>query len=139
MGKVVENVVADLQSEDAERRELLSDGQFGSRKGRSAIDAAAIMVDRAHAAWTHAHIRGVLLMNIKAAFPSVAMGSLVNILNVRQMDGDLIRWMENLFTQTTCGDDNRTQWHGQTPRRSRGHSGLTWLTQPLWHLHLRTE
>jgi len=44
MGKVVEKVVAEQLSEEAERRGLLSDGQFGSRNGRSAIDAAAIMV-----------------------------------------------------------------------------------------------
>jgi len=64
MGKVVEKVVAELLSEEAERRGLLSDGQFASRKGRSAIDAAAIMVDRAHAAWTNGQITGVLLMDI---------------------------------------------------------------------------
>ena len=45
MGKLIEKVSAELLSEEAERRGLLSDGQFGSRKGRSAIDAAAIMVD----------------------------------------------------------------------------------------------
>jgi hypothetical protein len=98
MGKVVENVVAELLSEEAERRGLLSDGQFGSRKGRSAIDAAAIMVDRAHAAWTNGHIPGVLLMDIKAAFPSVAKGRLVNIMKTRQMDGDHIRWTESFLS-----------------------------------------
>jgi len=45
MGKVVEKVAAELLSVEAERRGLLSDGQFGTRNGRSAIDAAAIMVD----------------------------------------------------------------------------------------------
>jgi len=45
MGKVVEKVVINLLSQDAERRGLLRDRQFGSRKGRLAIDAAAIMVD----------------------------------------------------------------------------------------------
>jgi hypothetical protein len=50
MGNVVKKVVAELLSEEAKRRGLLSDGQFGNRKGRSAIDAAAIMVDKAHAA-----------------------------------------------------------------------------------------
>jgi hypothetical protein len=99
MGKVVEKVVAELLSEEAERRGLLSDGQFGSRKGRSAIDAAAIMVDRAHAAWTNGHITGVLLMDIKAAFPSVAKGRLVNLMKVRQMDGDLIRWTESFLSE----------------------------------------
>jgi len=91
IGKVVEKVVAELLSEEAGRRGLLSDRQFGSRKGWSAIDAAAIMVDRGHAAWTNGHITGVLLMDIKAAFPSVAKGRLVNLMKVRQMDGDLIR------------------------------------------------
>jgi len=45
MGKLVEKVAAELPSEEAERTGLLSDGQFGTRNGRSAIDAAAIMVD----------------------------------------------------------------------------------------------
>jgi hypothetical protein len=90
MGKVVEKVVPELLSEEAKRRGLLSDGQFGSRKGRSAIDAAAIMVTRAHAAWKNGHITGVLLMDIKEAFPSMAKGSLVNLMKVRQMDGDLV-------------------------------------------------
>ena len=51
MGQVVEKVVAELLSGEADRRGLMSDGEFGSRRGRSAIDAAAIMIDRAHAAW----------------------------------------------------------------------------------------
>jgi hypothetical protein len=80
MGKVIEKVVAELLSDKAERRALLSDGQFGSRKKRSAIDAAAIMVDRAHAAWKEDNITGVLLMDIKAAFPSVARGRLIHAL-----------------------------------------------------------
>ena len=101
MGKVVEKVVAELLSEDGERRGLLSDGQFGSRKGRSAIDAAAIMVDRAHAAWRNGHIPGMILMDIKPAFPSVAKGRLVNLMKVRQMDRDRIRWTESFLLETT--------------------------------------
>jgi len=101
MGKVVEKVVAELLSDEAERRGLLSDGQLGSRRGRSAIDAAAIMVDRAHAAWKGGHIAGVLLMDIKAAFPGVAKGRLVNLMKVRQMDGDLIQWTESFVSERT--------------------------------------
>jgi len=52
MRNVFEKVVAELLSEEAERRGLMSDRQFGSRKGWSAIDGAAIMVDRAHASAT---------------------------------------------------------------------------------------
>jgi len=49
----------------------MSYGQYGSRKQRSAIDAVAIMVDRAHSVWTNGHITGVLLMDIEAPFPIV--------------------------------------------------------------------
>jgi hypothetical protein len=99
MGKVVEKVATELLSEKADWWWLLSDGQFGSRKGRSAIDAAAIMVNRAHAAWTNGHIRGVLLMDINAAFPSGAKGRLLNWIKVRQMDGDLVQWKESFLSE----------------------------------------
>jgi hypothetical protein len=36
------------------------------------------------------HITTVLLMDIQAAFRSVANGRLVNLMKVTQMDGDLI-------------------------------------------------
>jgi len=101
MGNVVERVVAELLSDQAERRGLLSKGQFGSRRGRSAIDAAAIMVDRAHAAWRDGQIAGMLHMYIEAAFPRVAKGRLVNLMKVRQMDGDLIRWTESFLLKRT--------------------------------------
>jgi len=57
------------------------------------------MVGREHAAWTNGHITGVLLMDIKAAFPSVAKGRLVYLMKVRQMDGDLIRWTESFLSE----------------------------------------
>ena len=68
---MVETVAAELLSEEAEWRGQLSEGQFESRTGWSSNDAAAIMVDRAHAAWTNAHITGVLLC--KYAYASVRL------------------------------------------------------------------
>jgi hypothetical protein len=59
------------------------------------------MVDRAHPAWKNGHITGVLLMDNKAAFPSVVKGRLVNFMKVRQMDGDLIRWTESFLSERT--------------------------------------
>ena len=47
------------------------------------------------------HISGVLLMEIKAAFSSVAKGRLVNLMKVRQIDGDFIRWMESSLSEGT--------------------------------------
>ena len=91
MGKVVDNVAAELLQEEVERRWLLSDGQFRSSNGQSAINAEAIMVDRADAAWTTGHQPCMLRMDIKAAIPSVANGRLVKLIKVRQMDKDIVR------------------------------------------------
>jgi hypothetical protein len=101
MGKVMEKVVAELLAEEAERRGLLSDGQIGSRKRRSAIDAAAIMVDRAHAAWREGSVAGVLLMDIKAAFPSVGRGRLVHTMKGKGIDVDLRRWTASFLPDRT--------------------------------------
>jgi hypothetical protein len=59
------------------------------------------MVDRAYAAWTNSHITGVLPMDIKAAFPSVAKGRLVNLMNLRQMDEERIRLTESILSERT--------------------------------------
>jgi hypothetical protein len=91
MGKVIWKVVADMPSEEAAQRGLLTNGQFRNRKGHSAIDAAAIMVDRVHAAWTDGDITGVLLMDIKAVFSRVLNGYLVNGLKCKHIDWELIR------------------------------------------------
>jgi hypothetical protein len=96
-GKVFKKVVAELLSDEAERRVLLSDSQFGSRKKRSAIAAAAIMVNGAHLACKEDIITDVLLMDIKAAFPSVATGRLIHAMKARWIDGDLIRWTEGFL------------------------------------------
>jgi len=40
----------------------------------SAIDEAALMVARVHATWSEAHIAGIHLMDIMAAFLSVRRG-----------------------------------------------------------------
>jgi hypothetical protein len=101
MGKVIEKVVAELLAEEAERRGLLSDGQFGSRKRQLAIDAAAIMVDRAHAAWREGSVAGVLLMDIKAAFPSVGRGRVGHTMKGKGIDGNLIRWMASFLSDRT--------------------------------------
>jgi len=59
------------------------------------------MLERAHAAWKTGHITGVRLMHIKATFPSMAKGRLVNVMKDRQMDEDLLRWTESFPWERT--------------------------------------
>ena len=131
MGMVIETVVTELQAKEAERNGLLSDGQCGSRKRQLAIDAAAIhvgaikaaairaaainpaainpaainaaalMVDRSHAAWREGRGAGVLLKDIKEAFPSVGRGRLVHTIQGKGINGDLIQWTASILSEQT--------------------------------------
>jgi len=102
MGKVVEKLVADLLSDEAQRRAPISDRQFCSSKKRSAIDAAAIMVDTVYSALKEDNITGVLLMDIMAAFQSVARRRQMHAMKAKQIDGDLIEWTERFLSDRTA-------------------------------------
>jgi hypothetical protein len=71
IGKVVKKVATELLSEEVERRWLPMERHHRSWKGQSVIDAAAILFLRDHSAWTNSHLTGLLLMDIKVAFPIV--------------------------------------------------------------------
>jgi hypothetical protein len=97
MKKVVEYMVAELLAEEPEGRGRLSEGQYGSRKRRSPIDVAALTADRAHTAWRDGHTAGVLLLDIKAAFPSIGR-RLIHTMRGKGMDGVLVQWMASILT-----------------------------------------
>jgi len=59
------------------------------------------MVVKAHEAWREGHIAGVLLMDIKAAFPSVRRGRLIHTMRRKGMDGHLIRWTARFLPDRT--------------------------------------
>jgi len=59
------------------------------------------MVDTAHAAWREGQIAGVHLMDIKAAFPSIGRGRLIDTMRGKGMDGDHIQWTVSFLTDHT--------------------------------------
>jgi hypothetical protein len=101
MEKVVEKVAAELLAGEAERRGLLSDSRNGSKKRRSAIDMVAIMHHRTHTALSDGQIAGILLMDIKAAFPTAGRGRLIHKMGRKGMDGDRIQWTASFLTDRT--------------------------------------
>jgi hypothetical protein len=103
MINVIKKVVAELLSEEAERRELVRDTKFGRRTGRSAIDALAIMIYRAHAVWKNGYTTGVLLLDMKTAFPHIPNGRLFNLLKVRKMVGNHVLWAESFLEERRVG------------------------------------
>jgi len=99
MEMVVLKKITEQLSEEAEWRGLLSNEQFPNRKRQSAINAAAIMVNRAQAEWMTSDITAVILIDIKAAFPSIAKGRLVKEKETKHVDGDLMRWIDSVISE----------------------------------------
>jgi len=56
------------------------------------------MINREHLAWREDNIMGVLVMDIKAAFPTIARGMPIHAMKVKQIGGDLIGWTESLLS-----------------------------------------
>ena len=74
LGKVVEKVAAMLVSAHCERVRGFHPGQHGCRTERSAVDAVGVTIAQVQEAWGRGCVVGALLMDVAAAFPSVARG-----------------------------------------------------------------
>ena len=97
LGEVVEKVVANTIAEECERRRLLHDGQCGSRRTRSAIDAVGMLMKRVDEAWGRGNTAAVLLMDVKGAFPPVAKGNLIKMMEEMGFEADVVRWVESFM------------------------------------------
>ena len=89
-GKVVEKLIAEKLSQFCEDQGKLHKGQMGGRKYRSAIDAAALMIDKVHKVWEDRQIAGALLIDVKGAFDYVSRAKLVQRMKDLGIDDDLI-------------------------------------------------
>jgi len=92
-------VVVELLPAEAKQWGLLSNGKLGDRQGRLVFDVAAIMVNRALAAWTYSDKPGEHLMDIIAGYASIAKGWLVNGMMAKRIVGHLIWWTESFHSK----------------------------------------
>ena len=106
----MEKVAASLILDAVERGGHLHSGQFGNRPRRSAIDAVAVLIHRAataaatmvyrrdpHPDRVSCRIRrskdtGVLLMDVKSAYPSVDKAHLLARMEQLRLPPDLVAW-----------------------------------------------
>ena len=98
LGKVLEKVVATMISKTCEERQLLHNGQMGSRVRRSATDAVAILIQEVQETWNKGEIAATLLMDVKGAFDHVSKPHLLNRMKELQLDPCLIRWTESFLS-----------------------------------------
>ena len=80
-----------------EIRVVADDGQFGCKKRRSAIDAVGRLMKRVEEVWGRGNTAAVLLMDVKGAFPHVAMGNLIKRIEEMGFEADLVRWVESFM------------------------------------------
>jgi hypothetical protein len=101
MGEDNYTVLTELQSNKVERIALQSEGQFGTWNRMSAMNAAAIMVNRAHIVWNKDTTRAVLLEDWKTVFPCLFRCRIIHAMMARRMDQDCIWLIEGIVQDRT--------------------------------------
>ena len=83
---------ADMGKADA------SKGQMGARKHRSAINAAALLIQKVQEVWQNRKIAGALFMDVKGAFDHVSRAQLAQRMSDLGIDDDVIGWTQSFLT-----------------------------------------
>ena len=90
-GQMVGKIAAMLASAHCERVRGFHPEQYGCRTGRSAVDAGGVTIAQVQEAWGRGCVVGALLMEVAAAFPSVARGCLLKMMRRVGIDECLVR------------------------------------------------
>lgn len=99
-------------------------GQYGCRARRSAVDAVAIMIAQTQEAWRQGRIVGALLVDVAAAFPSVARGCRPRKMRNIDIDENLVEWINSFMRDRKVimsigGQERKLRMSPQGPHRSR--------------------
>ena len=97
LGKKVEKTAAILASAHYEVLGGFYPGQYGRRSSRSAVDAVGVVIAQTQEAWRHGCVVGALLINMAAAFPSVARGCVLRKIRDRGINECLVAWTDSFM------------------------------------------
>ena len=97
LGKMVEKVAAMMVGAHCDQTKGFHPGQYGCRAGRSAVDPVGVTIAQVQEAWGRGCIDGALLMDVAAAFPSVARGCLLRKMREAGLDENLVRWIDSFM------------------------------------------
>ena len=78
----------------AEKEGLLPPNHFGGRPGKGTTDSIHIVVKTIKDAWRKGLVASVLFLDIKGAFPSVAMNTLIHELRMRGVPKEHVEWVK---------------------------------------------
>jgi len=96
--KLLSSCVKELWEYHVERLNLLPKSQYGGRKGRTATDAVHSLVDFTKRAWRRRREVIILFLDIKGAFPNVAVPVLVHDMRRMGFHPKYTDWITNKTT-----------------------------------------
>jgi len=111
MAKILSSCVADDITYIAEQFNLLLATHFRGRPGRSTTDSLHLLVKFITDAWASKESYvSLLLLDVKAAFPSVTISRLMHNLKKARIPHEYVRWYQERLTNrtTTLSFDNFT-------------------------------
>ena len=96
--KLLSACVKEIWEYHVEQRCLLPKSQFGGRKGRTATDAIHSLVEFTKRAWRRKQEVVILFLDIKGAFPNVAIPVLVHDMRTMGFHPKYTEWITNRTT-----------------------------------------
>ena len=160
MVKVLEKVVGTLLEDQLRGTGLIDPGQYGSLRGRSAVDTVATLISIVEEAWQSKRIAGAICMDVRAAFPSVNADCLTRRLEEGGVEPFIVRWVRDFMSERsialgTNGEDHTIEnvrtglpqgspvspllfavymggIHGQVCMRVQGVRGLSFVDDVMW-------
>jgi len=78
----------------AEKEGLLPPNHFGGRPGMGTMDSIHMVVKTIKDAWRKGLVASVLFLDVKGAFPSVAMDTLIHKLRMRGVPREHVEWVK---------------------------------------------
>ena len=99
LGKTVKKVASILISAHCKRLGGFHPGQYGCQARRSAVDAVGVVIAQTQEAWNRGCVVGALLMDVAAAFPSVARGCLLRKMRDWGIDECLVGWTDSFMRE----------------------------------------
>ena len=91
-----------------ESLDILPNNHFGARPGRTTTDSLHSMTKIVKDAWRQGKVASILYLDVKGAFPSVAVDRLIHNMRTRGIPEEYTKWMERRLAgrQTTIHFDD---------------------------------
>jgi hypothetical protein len=115
MTRLLNTCVAEDIINKCESLGILLDRRFGGRLGRSTTDAIHLLVKEVKDAWRKGKVMSILFLDVKSAYPSVAVDWLIHNMHKRGIPEEYTNWMRRRMAPrrtTLTFDDYKSEQFG---------------------------